>query len=299
MTHLIQNAPRLIVPGLAAVALLIATPAPAAPPAQIQLTGVIRDFHAYSDPDGHVTMERPNLPNALKPKWVIGNLVEPILGADGLPVFSNNGTVVQSAWKDASGRNIAMQLPPAVPPAAPDVAGVTFGSWNDYLDTASFSDLFQDVPDVNLSATLTLTFNLQADGTYVFDASTDPDMSGGFFPIDGDLFGKEGRSHNYHFTFELHTQFTYVAADSPIFEFMGDDDVWVFIDDRIVVDLGGRHSAKSMYVDLARLGLTNGQTYPLDIFIMERRTSGSNSRLTTSFALQEVGTTFTVSAPYD
>ena len=66
-----------------------------------------------------------------------------------------------------------------------------------------------------------------------------------------------------------------------------------------MVDLGGRHSAKSMYVDLARLGLTNGQTYPLDIFIMERRTSGSNSRITTSFVIEEVGTTFTVSAPYD
>ncbi len=290
MTHHTLGGPRTIVPGLAAVCLLIATPAPAvAQPATLELTGVVRDFIAYGDPGGHPAMERGNLPNAFKPKWVIGNLVEPILGGDGKPVFSNNGIVVQAAWKDAAGRNIAMQLPPA----AGDVPGVAINAWNDYLDTASFPELFNDVPGVNLSAPLTLTFNLQADGTYLFDSG------GGFFPINGQLFGNYTASRNYHFSFELHTQFVYDAAGGQILEFNGDDDVWVFIDDRLVIDLGGRHSAKSMFVDLNRLGLTDGAGYRLDFFLMERKTSGSNCKFTTNLPMEPAGAPPTISAPYD
>ncbi len=291
--------PRLIAPGLAAVTLLIATPAAAAPlPAQIQLTGVVRDFRAYGEPGGHPTMERPNKPSALGPRWVIGYLVEPILGADRKPVFSNNGILVKTPWTDAAGRNIAPQLVPA----PGDIPGELTNAWNDYLDTASFPELFNDVPGVNMSAALTLTFYLQADGTYLFDADTDPDYSGGFFPINDKLYGNYsggGGSRNYHFTFELHTQFTYNASANQIFVFTGDDDVWVFIEGRLVIDLGGRHSAKSMFVDMNRLGLANGQTARLDFFLMERRTSGSHCRFTTNLPLETVGTQVSISAPFD
>ena len=288
MTHHTRNVPRIIVPGLAAVTLLVAVPAaPAAAPAQIQLTGVIRDFAAYGDPGGHPSMERPNMPGPLGPRWVIANLVHPRLGPDGKPRFTNNGTVLKTPWKDAAGRNIAMQMP-----SAPgDVPGILTNPWNDYLDPASFRELFNDVPGVNLSAPLTLTLNLQADGTYVFDAKTAPNMGGvpkGFFPIDGLLYGNysgDGGRHNFHFSFELHGDFIYDDAAGQIFEFNGDDDVWVFVNGRIVVDLGGRHSPKSMFVDMNRLGLTHGKPYRLSFFLLERRTSGSNCIITTNLPL--------------
>ena len=288
MTHHTRNVPRIIVPGLAAVTLLVAVPAaPAAAPAQIQLTGVIRDFAAYGDPGGHPSMERANIPAGLKPRWVIANLVHPRLGPDGKPRFTNNGTVLKTPWKDAAGRNIAMQMP-----SAPgDVPGILTNPWNDYLDPASFRELFNDVPGVNLSAPLTLTLNLQADGTYVFDAKTAPNMGGvpkGFFPIDGLLYGNysgNGGIHNFHFSFELHGDFIYDDTAGQIFEFNGDDDVWVFVNGRIVVDLGGRHSPKSMFVDMNRLGLTHGKPYRLSFFLLERRTSGSNCIITTNLPL--------------
>ena len=302
MAHPTRTSPRMIIHALAAAASLFLMPAPAAAvqPPQIQRTGVVRDFRAYGDPGGHPTMERPNMPGPIGPRWVISNRVHPKLGIDGNPVFTNNGIVVKTAWKDAAGRNIAMQLPPK----ADDVPGLVTNAWNDYLDTATFPDLFNDVPGVNMSVSKTLTFDLQADGTYLYDAKTDPSMPNsprGFFPIDSQLYGNYsgGGGHNFHFTFELRGQFIYDAAAGQIFEFNGDDDVWVFINGRLVVDLGGRHSAKSMFVDMNRLGLTDGEIYRLDFFLMERRTNNSNCVITTNLPLEATGTEVMVSAPFD
>ncbi len=261
---------------------------------------MVRDFAAYGDPGGHPAMERPNLPAGLKPRWVIANLVHPRLGPDGKPRFTNNGIVLKTPWRDAAGRNIAMQMP-----SAPgDVPGILTNAWNDYLDPTSFPELFNDVPGVNLSAPLTLTLDLQADGTYVFDAMTAANMGGppkGFFPIDGLLYGNyagNGGIHNFHFSFELHGDFVYDATAGQMFEFNGDDDVWVFVNGRIVVDLGGRHSPKSMFVDMNRLGLTHGKPYRLSFFLLERRTSGSNCIITTNLPLVS-GDQVSVSSAFD
>lgn len=144
--------------------------------------------------------------------------------------------------------------------------------------TSSFNQWFRDVPGVNLSASVPITLTEVVAGSGIYEYS-----SSSFFPIDGALFGNQGHGHNYHFTYELHTTFTY--APGQLFSFSGDDDVWVFINDSLVIDLGGVHGELSDFVDLDTLGLTAGSTYDLDFFFAERHTVGSNLKITTSIPL--------------
>ena len=143
----------------------------------------------------------------------------------------------------------------------------------------AFNQWYNDTAGVNLSLDTTLNFTQDLNGNYVFTSSS-------FFPLDGLLFGNEGNSHNYHFTMELHTEFTYQAGQ--FFEFTGDDDVWVFIDNKLVIDLGGVHVAENASVDLDTLSLTPGETYNFDLFFAERHTTESNFKATTNIVQDTV-----------
>jgi len=143
---------------------------------------------------------------------------------------------------------------------------------------ANFNQWYNDVPGVNLSAPLTITLTNPGTGIYSYSNSS-------FFPINNQLLGNQGRANNYHFTFELHNTFTYLGGEE--FTFTGDDDVWVFINKQLVIDLGAVHGALTGSVDLDTLGLTPGQNYAFDFFFAERHTSESNMRIETTIALQQ------------
>lgn len=116
-------------------------------------------------------------------------------------------------------------------------------------------------------------------------------FSNAFFPVDGEGFGNEGWNHNYHFTTEVHTTFQYNGGET--FSFTGDDDLWVFINKKLAIDLGGLHNSQTDKVSLdneaARLGLVRGKVYPLDLFHAERHTTQSNFRIDTNLAFVDCG----------
>ncbi len=144
-----------------------------------------------------------------------------------------------------------------------------------------FDQWYRDVPGVNTSTPFTITL----DNTITPDPNVFTFIDPNFFPIDGELFGNQGLIHNFHYTYELHSEFIYTGGET--FSFTGDDDLWVFINDELVIDLGGVHGPLSATVDLDTLGLTIGETFNFDLFFAERQTGGSSFRIDTSIVLVE------------
>jgi fibro-slime domain-containing protein len=145
-------------------------------------------------------------------------------------------------------------------------------------DPSQFVQWYHDVKGANQKTNISLVLNETGPGSGLYSYSN---LS--FFPIDGQLLGNQGQSHNYSFTLALHTDFTYRPGQT--FAFGGDDDIWVFINRKLVIDLGGVHAAEPAFVSLDSLSLTAGNTYDFDLFFAERHTTQSTLALTTSIVL--------------
>jgi fibro-slime domain-containing protein len=159
---------------------------------------------------------------------------------------------------------------------------LAFGAPYYVQSAASFAEWFGAAAP---SKQLSITLNETAPGSGIYSYANNA-----FFPINGELLDNYGNTNrNYHFTYQIAATFGYKPNTGQTFTFTGDDDVWVFFDKKLGIDLGGVHGATTASVNMDTLlaGYSAGN-YSFDFYFAERHTSESNLMIQTSLQLVPV-----------
>ena len=212
----------------------------------------------------------------------ITNCVENLLGSDGVPKFKKH---------------------PSLNNGCPNCCW-----YNQYMDEWFKSNARSVYPNAKLPPNMiiqkTLPFVHEGNGIYLHTDKA-------FFPIDKEGLvqanlenplsdnGKPPRLHNYGFTLHMKRSFLYENAsmDTLTFTFKGDDDVYVFLNGVLVLELGGIHEAQTESFTLAQaktklanagrpLALNDSVT--LDFFFAERKVYGSELTISTNLPFAKI-----------
>jgi fibro-slime domain-containing protein len=195
-------------------------------------------------------------------------LIEPTIGPGGKPVFKNS---------------IGCPALLSSPVECDTDWSVTIPS---ITSAESFADWYKTVPEVNheIAGQLTLTETFAGSGEYVYETDQ-------FFPLTTTQgFGLTPAGHhlqrNFLFTTEIHMNFEYRVGQR--FAFRGDDDLWIFVNGKLAMDLGSMHGPADGVIDFdaqrTALAIAPGNVYQMDVFHAERHTDGSNFKFTTNIA---------------
>lgn len=259
-----------------------------------------RDFKGYGEAGGHPDFEASarmvkQTDGAIYKGWndVGCGLVESTLDANSKPVAftgmpeTKNGAQVRVG---VGRQQRTVSGPGCWTSSNPTPSGVcgigTCAPWTfdpptySIKNGMSFAQWYTTTPSVNMEVKgeLMLAEATPGSGVSVYDSTS-------FFPIDNQGFGNTpGQTHNYSFTTEIHVKFTYQAGQK--FTFRGDDDLWIFVNNKLALDVGGQHQALEGTIDFdlqaSALQITPGSVYPMDIFHAERQTTDSNFHIETN-----------------
>ena len=122
----------------------------------------------------------------------------------------------------------------------------------------------------------------------------------GFYPLEGLGYEQNGLLENTSFTDSKHrnggftlrgeSQFVYNKDSNLYFTFTGDDDVYMYINGVLALDLGGAHGRNSKKIELnsldkAKYKLVDGQVATFTFFYMERCSDASTFGIETNMEL--------------
>jgi len=266
------------------------------------LTAVIRDFRKWNGDAAASNPDFEDITAALdQAQGAISGVSESTRSY--WPYTTSDGTQTNARFEcDIVGQQLDDAGVPLYTAAACDAgAGKTYTTHG----KAFFDEWYRDVPGRNIHREIPITLTPNGAGAYTYDSAVvgvaladaaapgDDPTHKEFFPIDdgtdaSTAFGNEGDAHNYSFTVELRTTFKYKGTET--FKFSGDDDVFVFINHKLVINIGGIHQALTKTINVADFaaaaGLTVGGTYNLDFFQAERHKTESNLRIETTLDLK-------------